>query len=470
MADVKLKIRGSHLALLLISFDGFAQPPPNFILGGIPEKYSHTSASPCSTSREISQFTLPELILVSLCSDPTLANAIAASLQAREDVAIAKGAYFPMMDLTSNWGKVHRTTKYDGLSESIQTNATSTAMQGTISWLLFDSGLRSARLDDAKENLNAALFTRQYAVKKTAYEVSRRFYSVILKRESLAAYFEAEKVAKRGQEVAQARYNAGVGLYSNKLLSDSNFAEATLSRVTAEGEYVIAQTELSSYVLQDGGRKINLLYPERQLTLSDEMIANIENTIVDGKTSNLRISAAQARVRAAQAKADAIRAEGRPTVAVVLAANDDRSQPTGYVGQRNRSASATLQVRIPLIEGFTRSHRVGGAEAFIDSQRAQLKEVERDVDLTTWTAFNRLKSETFRLKSAQALFLAASTSLLTAQGRFEAGVGDIFELFKAEQDISRSGQQLATSKYEYRMALLQLHLELDDLDISNFPP
>lgn len=328
----------------------------------------------------------------------------------------------------------------------------------------FDSGPRTAKLESARANLDAVFFSRKYSMKRNSFEIGRRFFFLAFKHESLLAYRRAEETAKRSQEIAQTRYDSGTGQYSIKLLSDSNLAEARLDKITAEGDYAVAMTELTSYALQDGSKRIRLLYPrEIDSALSDDFLSEIESAIANKRLSNLRLLAAQAKVLAAQANLDAVSSEDLPKIELVLSANRDSSQASGYVGQTNRGTSAILQVGIPLTDGFTRGNKIGRAGAVLDRQRAELKELEREIDTIAWTNFEKVKFEILRVKSIRTLNSSASISLTTAQDRFEAGVGDIFEIFKAEQDLAKSAQLLSRSKYELRIALLQLFLELEGI-------
>ncbi|MFQ6687193.1 cyclolysin secretion protein CyaE, partial [Bordetella pertussis] len=92
----------------------------------------------------------------------------------------------------------------------------------------------------------------------------------------------------------------------------------------------------------------------------------------DARQRHPAIKAAQAGLAAATAQVDVARATDMPTVDLSLGHYRNSSENVSVFAGSSRSVSASLNLRIPLFDGFARRHRIQGARAEVQRQEALL--------------------------------------------------------------------------------------------------
>lgn len=89
----------------------------------------------------------------------------------------------------------------------------------------------------------------------------------------------------------------------------------------------------------------------------------------------------------------------------------------------NRDRSIGLQLKIPLFEGFERTHLIRNALARREVSQAELADAEQQVSLEVWSSYQSLSVESRSLLRTQELVEQSRQSLEVVQGRYRSGVG-----------------------------------------------
>jgi outer membrane protein len=198
---------------------------------------------------------------------------------------------------------------------------------------------------------------------------------------------------------------------------------------------------------------------------------SVEDLIEQVRASHPSVVAAQAQLDAATAKVSQTRAQGLPSLSLVVQSTWS-NQPTSLgLGASQYPASARqwyigLQLTIPFFEGFGRAYQVHGAQAQVEQRRAELDGAQQQAGLDVWTAWQTLQTTTDTLRHDGALLDIAQRSYAAAGHRYQAGVGSIVELLDAQTMLAHAGQQHIQSLTDWRAARLRLAGTLGRLDFD----
>ena len=401
---------------------------------------------------------LSDAIQRALCHNPETRQAWAWVLQEAASVGIARGAYLPNISASASMARAEQRIDYSeqpGLSTDLSVRSTRMGMR--LTWVLYDFGLRAADLARARHLLDAATAARSRDIRRILLETAQAYYALQSAQALLSAQQDARSLARHSLDVAQARYQEGVGSLSDRLLAQTQLSDAQLRVVQAEGEVRRVRGRLAS-VLAMPPATVFELEPIAENTRSrSEFSSAVEELIETAQQAHPEIRMAQAQLAAARSELDAVQAQGRPRISLVGTA-DRQDTPIERVSSRQviNSYAVGVQIEIPLFSGFINQYERRRAKAGVERFESELADARRRVALDVWEGYHALLTQTETLEISAALTDNARQSFEVAQGRYRAGVGSMLELLTAQNDLVQARQthiaQLATW-YDARLYL-----------------
>jgi outer membrane protein len=198
--------------------------------------------------------------------------------------------------------------------------------------------------------------------------------------------------------------------------------------------------------------------------------APIDQLLEEARRLHPRTQQARALLRAAMAKVDSARAEWRPTLSLNARASSNTQPVVPAVGipalpATGRERFIGLQLDIPIFDGFTRSYDVRAAQASLESQEENLRDIEQQVTLNVWTSYTTLETDSENLRNTQVLLESARQSYTAAEQRYMKGVGSIIELLTAQTALGNARQRRVQSLADWRAARLELSASLGRLSL-----
>ncbi|EPF65601.1 TolC family protein [Pseudomonas syringae] len=429
---------------------------------------SRVDACPGS-SRLPDTLNLATAVSVALCADPKLREAWLTELARHAEMDAEHSAYYPTIEGQYQKGRAGKTTRYPGFPEANSTLNANTSIYGlNLSWVLFDFGLRAAKVESARQLLNAASSSRIEEVQKSMLSTARVFYQVQANTALLQAKISAEHLADNSLKAADAKYRAGAGEQTDRLQAQSSFAEAQLDRVTAEGDLAAARGELASHLGLSPAAPIKLVALDEPGIEELAFLGDVNALMEQAKALHPAIEKARADWAASQAKADAVKAQGRPTIS--LFSNYSRQDtPIEQVSTRQEINTWTIgvQITVPIFDGFLNRRRARAASYDSAAREEALHEAENTIALSVWKSQQTLESRTRALAISRLFVESASKSYEIAQGRYKAGVGSILELLRSQNDLASATQKRVESVVNWHNAKLQLASDLGSLNIGD---
>ncbi|MBI2724791.1 MAG: TolC family protein [Polaromonas sp.] len=433
---------------------------------GDPLPLSINIQEPGSTScRDLSPAMLKRLTLMDtvqyvMCKTPLYNQAVLLVDEQQAGVDLARSAYRPRMSANAELA-TNRIPLSNSGSGSL--SASGTGSLG-VSWVLFDSGVRDANLEQSRQTLSSARAAQQNAALNAINEALRLYVEAAAALSRLEALRETEAVARQSVQVAQAKYDAQVASLSEKLQTQTALAQAVLDRVRGEGVWETARgalavgmgfpvavdlelAPLSEAFPAGGGRRFDAAW--------------MESTRLD----HPRLRGARADVLALKSRLDSVRAEDGVSVSLALGAGSTRDFSVRN-GRADNSVSGSVVASIPLFNKVEQQAREGQILAQIGSREEAIIQAEREVESELWRNIKLLETEGQNLEAATVLLSSANQSYRITLGRYKAGVGSILELIATQVALAGARSQLAQARISQAQARLRLEVAAGRIVLS----
>jgi len=408
---------------------------------------------------------LARAVAMALCADPEVAAAWRTQLSSQASMDAERSAYWPTLQGVASSGRANRKTRYDGFPEADSSlNARTSGYGLSLNWVLYDFGLREARVESARQLLNAASSSRVEKIQAVVLNTSKAFYQVQASRALLQARQSIEALAADSLRVTTAKHQAGAGEQADRLQAQTTYEQAQLERVLAEGDLATAEGALASAVNLSPSAPLRLEALDEPNGEEQRFMQSVDALMEQARQNHPSVETARAQWSSSLARAEAERAQGRPTVSLYSNYRHDDT-PVDQVASRQQIETWTvgLQVSVPIFDGFLSRRRARAAEEEAGAREQDVRNAERTIALSVWRSRQALAARTQALTISRRLVASASQSHRVALGRYKAGVGSIIELLNAQNDLAAAQQRRVGSVVDWYTARLQLAADLGEL-------
>jgi outer membrane protein len=407
----------------------------------------------CSASIPNHALSLQEVVNLALCNNPQTHEAWANVQAQTAQVGVSKASEFPSVALSA------------GENRNWPTNASAVNQQSiglSASYLLYDFGARSANIESANQLLVAASATQDSTVQSIFLSAVQAFYQTQAALAALDAAQVSEQSAQASFAAAQARYVAGSATPADKLSAQTAYSQATLNRITADGNLKKSQGTLANVLGLDANKNVALVSANTiamPTNFSTNFSTHVDALIEQARQHRPDLQAVAAQVNAAQANTDAARASGQPTISLA-AANNHNS-----VGSSNsHNSTIGINLSVPIFSGYAPTYRVRAAEAQVEAKNAQLERLRLQVALDVWTAYQNLITLTQTLQTTADLLDSATQSEHTALGRYKAGLGTMLDVLSAQSALANARQQRVSATFNWNISRATLAQAMGNLN------
>lgn len=391
-----------------------------------------------------------------LCNNPQTRESYANAKVQAAQLGIAKSAFLPSLNdnLTVSESYVDpksatRGRDYYNLSNSL-----------AASYLLYDFGNRDATLENARQLLQAVSATQSVVVQNLLLAAIKAYYQVQTDIALLEATKESESFNLESFKSAEAKYKAGVSTPADKLQAETAYAQAVLTRITAEGTLKTDYGVLANVMGLNANAPLKLIDTKNTPANTGEIEHDINQLIEYARIRRPDLLASEAQVNAAKASIEASRAAAKPTVSINLS----NSLLDGSNLNSSNNSTLGLTVSVPLFAGYAPTYRIRSAEAAAEAKEAQRNQLKLQISLDVWTAFQNLRTAHETIKSADVLVNSAKESARVALGRYKAGVGNIIDTLNAQSALASANQQKIKADLSRNIARATLAQSIGTLD------
>jgi len=411
----------------------------------------------CSAAADLSALTLGDVARIALCRNPQARETLAAIRVQAAAQGVAQAAYLPSLSANLSAGR----------SVAAGRSNDTAAASLSLSWLLLDFGARRAQLEQAKALLAAVGASGESTTQGLLLAAVQSFQQLQSAQALRRSTQMAEQAAASTLAAARLRYQLGAVTPADSLQSETALAQAQLARIRAEGDEKIALGNLAA-LLGLAATTPLALAPQPLPQPPEDFGTQIEPLIALAEERRPDLRAAAAELKAAEAALAATAVADRPTLALSAQAGEQR--PRG--GPVSRTQSASLNLTLPIFDGFAPTYRIAQAEAQRDAKAERLARIEQQVALDVWSQYQNLRTASQSLHTANRLVVSSRAAEAMARGRYEAGVGSLLDLLNAQSALASAEQQQIQFAYGWssaRAALAQAVGALDAALLQSLP-
>ena len=162
---------------------------------------------------------------------------------------------------------------------------------------------------------------------------------------------------------------------------------------------------------------------------------------------------AKAQVQAAELARQAVAAENYPSLSTDTNYGDIGSP---NFGTSHGTLGFAVTLNIPIYQGSRVRADKLQADSALQQRKAELADLEGQIDDQVRTAFFNLKSSSELVSVAKSNIDLANQTLAQAQDRFRAGVADNLEVVQAQESVASANQSYISSLYAFNLAKISL--------------
>jgi outer membrane protein len=395
--------------------------------------------------------TLEECVAIALARQPKLgaaeANVDAGRQRVRQEIA----GYLPLITGSSSATKSLTTAaQKTGLPGASKSNSESFNFYSTgfsLSQVLFDFGRNLDAIQSAQSLRDSLAADAETERETIIHDVKQAYFDLLAARRLRGVAEETLRSNQRQLDLARGRYEVGFATKLDVTRSEVLVANTELDLLTASNAVLVAEQTLR--------HAMGLTEP-----LDFELVDSLETRPVEiaedralaiALEKRPELASIRAQVHAAEETAQSRWKEHLPNV--TGAANYGWS---GSTTPLRDSWSYGALVNVPLFSGGLTDARVGEARANARSLGFQEQSLEQDIALEVRRAVLDLARARQAIGVSERAREQARENLELADGRYQAGVGNVIELTDAQAQKASAEAEYVRSLYSFHTAVAEL--------------
>ncbi|KJK06107.1 MULTISPECIES: TolC family outer membrane protein [Pseudomonas] len=383
-------------------------------------------------------------------------------LSADEDVNVAKGGWYPRVDLIAGYGR----QKSDNTNtRGFNADGTRNHNTETLNYTQSDLRLRQMLFDGFSTSnevgrTEAVVNSRAYYTQATAQSIALRaieVYLEVLKRRELVT------LAKNNLQ-AHLRVNDQIGLRSERGVgSTADLDQSTARRALAENNLYTAEVDLAdaeANFYSVIGRMPDEL--ETPVTIKGEMPQSLIDARQDMLEHNPYLKSAQADVQAAEQQYEVAKSPFYPRLDAVLATGANNNT-AGQVGHDNNDWQAGVELSYNLFRGGSDkarlqsdAHKINQA---MDIRNNALRTLNEDLALS-WNAMTNARKQTPTARE----YADTTTRVRAAyQDQFGLGQRTLLDLLDSENELYNANRRYTEVRYVEEFSMYRVLANMGEL-------
>ena len=413
------------------------------------------------------------------CADPTARKAWAVVKEKTAQLGLAKLSYLPQVTLTGSDGVSSVSSSspaapnYDSATE-----ARHPTERLDVILTLFDFGLRRATISSAREALASAYGLRNDALRTVLLNTAQAYFDLQKAQAATKSAREEEETARDLSEVVDGRFRGGAALLTEKLQAQSSYDDATIKRVTAEGD---AQTRRGALAVLMGLSASTSFSIEESDESDIREVPSSES--IDEMTSaallwDPKVASAYADLHQAEMDLSAARVRDLPKLTLEDTQNYAADSYFGHnsfsiyqnsADNTSHNNEIMLKITVPITALVGRPYEVRAAEAKVVEKERDLDTAKLKVSTDVWGAYQKMHVALRVLGTSTEMLDLAKELYTVSGGRYEAGAGSLTDVLNAKNTLEAARQKHLETVCDLRAAKLTLltalgRMRLPDLE------
>lgn len=358
----------------------------------------------------------------------------------------------------SNWRPTVTFTGQAGFAREVvspsQQRSTVTGLQpSTLDLHVVQNVYRGGRtVAQTRQAINTVEATRAQtlAVESTVFQAVAQAYLDTVRDQTLVQVDRNNESVLRQQLAAtEARFRVGEVTRTDVAQAEASLAQATATRIAAEGQLAVSRAEYARAVGHPPGR---LVFPRDVPALP----ATRREALSLAAHDNFSVISANFTELAARDNVDLIRGQLLPDISIIgdLARASDQSSL--LQGVTEMTGSITAQMTMPLYEGGAIYSQTRQAEQVVGQRLSQVDDARRAAMQSATDNWETLRSDRASIASFEAAVRAAQIALQGVQQEALVGTATTLDVLVQNQTLFTVESQLVVAQHDAALAEFNL--------------
>ncbi len=323
-----------------------------------------------------------------------------------------------------------------------------TDIRASLAWSLVDvKSLREYMA--AKHNFNAATLSAQDARDLVVLTVGNAYLLVISDETRVTSVQAQVDTAKVSLDQAVENHQAGTAPLLDELRARVDYQTLQQQLIVAQNGLEKDRLALARTIGLPLAQKFNLV-DKVPYAAFDQV--DVDAAIKQAHANRKDLQAMVEQTKAAEEQRKAATADRYPT----LKANVDYGDIGVNVRHSHGTEDASGTLSVPIFKEYGLRGEAQQAQAQLDTQKAQLSDMNAQVDADVRDALLDISSAQKQVEVARSSVELSNEALSEAQQRYKAGVSDNLAVSQAEQSLAQANEQYVDSLYRHNVAKLSL--------------
>jgi outer membrane protein len=258
-----------------------------------------------------------------------------------------------------------------------------------------------------------------------------------------------ESVLRQQLAATQARFRVGEVTRTDVAQAEASLAQATATRIAAEGQLAVSRAEYARAVGHPPGR---LVFPRDVPALP----ATRREALSLAAHDNFSVISANFTELAARDNVDVIRGQLLPDISIVGDLARTSNQSSLLQGVTETTGSITAQMTMPLYEGGAIYSQTRQAEQVVGQRLSQVDDARRAAVQSATDNWETLRSARASIASLEAAVRAAQIALQGVQQEALVGTATTLDVLVQNQTLFTIESQLVVAQHDAALAEFNL--------------
>lgn len=422
--------------------------------------------------------TLDDALVKAMSQNPSVLSAKASSIAATQRVFESRAGFLPQVQVSLGYSHATENRPLAPYNKSLTTTTATTGTTGNdsqspptsfasflyrdtsdsynnysasvgVSQLIWDFGRTHGGYQAAQALQQASTAEVKNAKENLWLTVNQAYFSVLAAQAIVQAAQETKRQMEKHLELAKAQLAAGIRQKIDVTRAMSDLANADLSLLRATNTERLARVTLNNAMGVNTDIQYRVVRPEQSVAIQ---IPGINEAVKKALTRRGDYQSLQQRVVALEKQITVARSAYYPLLAANGSVTYRTYDPTDF--NYNYTVGATLTWNA--FSGLHTFHAVKEADANLFAQRAALKNIENAIRAeieSTILAYNEAEQ---RISPTHSLLETANETLRLAEGRYQAGAGNIVEVTDAQAVQIQAQTGVIQAEFDLEIARARL--------------
>jgi outer membrane protein TolC len=323
-----------------------------------------------------------------------------------------------------------------------------TDLRAKLSWSLINVNSLRTYLAD-RHSFAATQLSAEDARDMVVLTVGNAYLLVIADETEVSSVEAQVSTSKVSLDQAVANHQAGIAPLLDELRARVDYQTLEQQLIVARNSLEKDKLALARTIGLPLAQKFNLT-DKAPYAAFDQI--DVDATIRQAHANRKDLAALVEQVKGSEEQRKAATADRLPT----LKFDGDYGDIGVNVAHSHGTGDATGTLSVPLFKEFEFRGEAEIAQSQLDTQRAQLSDMNAQVDADVRDALLDIASAQQQVLVAQSSVELANEALSEAQQRYKAGVSDNLAVSQAEQSVAQAYDQYVSSLYRHNIAKLSL--------------